>query len=96
MDAVNERVSRPIREARPEEYTIHDELYTPETLRSELSQAGFELVSLQPVQKCFRWQHRSQVYLGPRAGWLNRTIINGLERLPRAEGLEWVVTCRRG
>ena len=30
-----------------------------------------------------------------QAGWLNRLVIRGLERLPRRDGLEWVVTCRR-
>jgi SAM-dependent methyltransferase len=96
LDAINVRVAKPIRDARPDEYTVHDELYTPEGLREELGAAGFEVLRLEPVQKCFRWQHLSQVYLGPRADWLNRLVIGALERLPGADGLEWIVTCRRG
>jgi ubiquinone/menaquinone biosynthesis C-methylase UbiE len=95
LDAVNERVSRPLRERHPEQYPIHDELYTAETLRTELHEAGFDVTLLEPVQKYFRWQYRSQVFLA-RAAWLNRFVIRSLERLPRRHGLEWVVVCRRG
>jgi ubiquinone/menaquinone biosynthesis C-methylase UbiE len=93
FDAVNERVSRPLREADPQAYPIYDELYRPEALRAELRGAGFEPLRLIPVQKCYRWQCRSQVLLGPRAGWLNRAVIRFLERLPWRDGLEWVVVC---
>ncbi len=95
MDAVNERVSGPLRRRRPEEYAVHDELYSPDRLRAELADAGFEVVRLEPVQKCFGWQHCSQVLLGPRASWLNRLVVRGLEWLPFRDGLEWIVTCRR-
>ncbi len=95
FDAVNERLSRGLRERRPEDYPIHDELYRPERLRSELHAAGFENVELLPVQKWYAWQYRSQVLLGPRASWLNRFVIRALERLPRHDGLEWIVKCRR-
>jgi ubiquinone/menaquinone biosynthesis C-methylase UbiE len=96
MDAVSERVSRPLREAHPDDYPIYDKLYCPEVLCAELTEAGLEPIALEPVQKFYRWQMRSQVLLGPRANWLNRLVIRGLERLPRREGLEWIVTCRRG
>jgi SAM-dependent methyltransferase len=95
MDAVNERVSGPLRRRDPAGYTIHDELYSPDRLRAELADAGFEVVRLEPVQKCFGWQCRSQILLGPRADWLNRLVIRALERLPFRDGLEWIVTCRR-
>ncbi|HTK74235.1 MAG TPA: class I SAM-dependent methyltransferase [Gemmataceae bacterium] len=95
MDAVNERVSGPLRRRDPAEYPIYDELYTPDRLRAELADAGFDVVRLEPVQKCFGWQQRSQILLGPRANWLNRLVIRGLERLPFRDGLEWIVTCRR-
>jgi len=94
LDAVNERVSRPLRQRHPEQYPLYDELYTAEGLRNELQQAGFEVTALEPMQKYFRWQYRSQVFLG-RANWLNRFVIRALERLPRRDGLEWVVICRR-
>ena len=95
MDAVNERVARPLREQHPDEYPIYDELYSREVLRDELAKAGLEVLQLEPVQKCFRWQHRSQTLLGPRANWINRLLIGTLERLPIRDGLEWIVTCRR-
>lgn len=95
FDAVNERLSRPEREAHPEEYPVYDKLYRPDELRDELRQAGFVDIDLQPVQKSMRLQSKSQVLVGPRANWLNRLIIRGLERLPKRDGLEWIVTCRR-
>lgn len=95
MDAVSERVSRPLREARPQDYPIYDKLYRSDELRTELRNAGFEVLTLQPVQKRFHWQYRSQVLLGPRANWLNRLVVRGLELLPGREGLEWIVLCRR-
>jgi SAM-dependent methyltransferase len=95
LDAVNERLSRPLREACPEDYPIYDKLYQPEALRSELAAAGFVVAAMDPVQKRFSWQTRSQVLLGPRANWLNRAVLRMLERLPSRDGLEWIVTCRR-
>jgi SAM-dependent methyltransferase len=95
FDAVNERVSRPLREAKPWEYPIYDKLYRPEDLRMELADAGLEVVTLAPVQKYLGPQAISQWLLGPRARLLNRLVIRGLEHLPRRDGLEWVVTCRR-
>jgi SAM-dependent methyltransferase len=95
IDAVNERVSRPLRDEHPEEYPIYDKLYQPDELRDELSSAGFAPVELTPVQKFYRAQLRSQVLLGPRANSVNRLFVRGLERLPKREGLEWIVTCRR-
>jgi ubiquinone/menaquinone biosynthesis C-methylase UbiE len=96
FDAVNERVSRPLREAHPEEHPVYDKLYSEDELRSELSRAGFEAIELTPVQKWFNLQSASQRLLGPRANWLNRAIVRTLEQLPRRDGLEWIVTCRRG
>jgi SAM-dependent methyltransferase len=95
LDAVNERVSRPLREARPEDYPVYDKLYRADELTDELTRAGFSDIRLEPVQKCFSLQSRSQTLVGPRSRWLNRMIITALERLPRREGLEWIVTCRR-
>jgi ubiquinone/menaquinone biosynthesis C-methylase UbiE len=95
LDAVNARVSRPLREANPEQYPIYDKLYGRQELCEELARAGLELVALEPVHKFYRWQYRSQVLLGPRADGLNRLVLRALESLPARNGLEWVVTCRR-
>jgi ubiquinone/menaquinone biosynthesis C-methylase UbiE len=95
MDAVNGPVSRPLRDASPQDYPVYDKLHREEELREELSAAGLEVALLEPVQRCFRWQLRCQTLLGPRSGWLNRLAIRALERLSRTEGLEWIVTCRR-
>jgi ubiquinone/menaquinone biosynthesis C-methylase UbiE len=95
LDAVNERISGPLRKAHPEEYPIYDELYRPADLRRELAEAGFEVLELQPVQKRLGWQSKSQVLVGPRIDWLNRLFIHLLEWLPARDGLEWIVTCRR-
>jgi ubiquinone/menaquinone biosynthesis C-methylase UbiE len=94
-DAVNERFSKPLRMAHPEEYPVYDKLYQPEELREELTKAGLDPVELLPVQKFFHWQFRSQIFLGPRSRWVNRMVIWALEQLPRSEGLEWVVACHR-
>jgi SAM-dependent methyltransferase len=96
MDAVNEKVSAPLREIHPGDYPVFDKLYQPDELRRELIAGGFEPLELLPVHKFFRCQHLSQVLLGPRANWANRLLIRSLERLPNTDGLEWVVTCRRG
>jgi ubiquinone/menaquinone biosynthesis C-methylase UbiE len=94
MDAVNEVVSRPLREAHPEEYPIHDELYHADHLRAELTASGFKVESLTPVLRRYTWQHRCQVVVGPRSARLNRLLVRTLERLPGGAALEWVVTCR--
>jgi len=94
LDAVNDRFSRPLREARPEEYPIYDKLYREDELRAELGSAGLRCLSILPVKKFHGWQSQSQVLLGPRINWLNRYIIRALECLPRHAGLEWIVKCR--
>ncbi len=95
MDAVNESVSRPLREAAPNEYPVYDKLYGREELEAELRTAGLEPREITPVQKFFHWQHSSQVWLGPRANWLNRIVIRLLERLPHNQGLEWIIASSR-
>lgn len=96
FDAVNERVSRPLREAYPEHYTLYDKLYRDVAeLRCELAGAGFELADIEPVQRWYRAQYRVQVLLGPRSRRLCRLLIRALELMRRAPALEWIVTCRR-
>lgn len=94
FDAVNEKLSRPLREAHPEIYPIYDKLYHAQDLIDELRAQGFGSIELVPVQKWYQAQYQSEVLIGPRARWLNRFIIRSLESLPRSAGLEWIVTCR--
>ena len=95
FDAVNERQSKPLRDATPESYPVYDVLYREADLRSELTAAGFTDIQLEVVQKRYRWQYLSETLIGPRSRGLNRLIVRGLEALPARDGLEWIVTCRR-
>ena len=95
FDAVNERLSQPLRNADPESYPVYDVLYREADLRHELSAAGFTDIQLVAVQKRCRWQYLSETLIGPRSRALNRMIVRGLESLPARDGLEWVVICRR-
>ena len=96
VDAVNERVSGPLRRAKPANYPIYDKLYRSEQeLIDELRDNGFEVVRLEPVQRWFSLQSRAQVLLGPRSGRLCRWAIRALEHLRSGPALEWIVECRR-
>ena len=96
LDAVNGRVSGPLRRAHTERYSIYDKLYRDQReLCQELEEARFEVMELESVQRCYRTQYQAQVLLGPRSAWLARLVIRCLERLSWGPGLEWIVTCRR-
>lgn len=95
FDAVNERQSKPFRDAHPESYPIYDVLYREADLRRELEDAGFTDVRLQAVQKRYQLQYLCETLVAPRSTLLNRLIVRGLEALPSRDGLEWIVTCRR-
>ncbi len=95
FDAVNERASAPLRAAAPEEYTVYDALFTPESLRAELREAGFEAVELDGVQRRYPLLRWVQILVGPRSRPLARMAMEAIDRLPGGEPLEWVVTCRR-
>lgn len=96
LDAVNEKVSKPLRDARPECYPIYDKLYGSEAeLCDELQSAGFVVERCEGVQRWFRAQYLAQVLVGPRSPRLCRLAIRTLERISRGAPLEWIVTCRR-
>jgi SAM-dependent methyltransferase len=95
LDAVNVQISAPLRAKRPEDFPIYDKLYRRDELFEELTGAGFNPISAQPVYKFKRCQTLSQVLVGPRADWLNRLVIRVLERFPSRDGEEWIVTCER-
>jgi ubiquinone/menaquinone biosynthesis C-methylase UbiE len=94
FDAVNEVVSRPQREAAPEEYRHFDALMDPRTIREELDAAGFELVSLVGVQHRFPAMKALQVFVAPRSTRMARWAMEVVDRLG-GQPLEWIVLCRR-
>jgi ubiquinone/menaquinone biosynthesis C-methylase UbiE len=96
MDAVNEQVSAPLRQACPAEYPIYDKLYcNVDEIKDELAPHGLILESATPVLKRFGAQSRLQNVVGPRCGWLCRSLIAALECGPSRLPLEWIVQCRR-
>ena len=96
LDAVNERISLPIRRANPQDYPVYDKLYGGvDELRRELAAHGFQLESARPVLRWFNLQSRLQTLVGPRSDRLCRWMIGALEAIPSAAPLEWIVQCRR-
>jgi ubiquinone/menaquinone biosynthesis C-methylase UbiE len=61
---------------------------------------AFDLAYTFRFLRHFRRGDRSRLYAELRrvlrpGGWLAFDAVNDLERLPRRDGLEWIVTCRR-
>jgi ubiquinone/menaquinone biosynthesis C-methylase UbiE len=94
LDAVNRRVSAPLRAAAPGEYPLPDRLYTEASLHAELARAALPIVALVPVQRRYRVQRRLQVLLAPRSRRLASWAV-GLAERTGGDPLEWVVRCRR-
>jgi ubiquinone/menaquinone biosynthesis C-methylase UbiE len=95
FDAVNETVSRPIREqAASGEYAHYDALVRPDGLRRELADAGFTDVTLTGVQHRYPVMQKVQVLVAPRSRMVARGAMEVLDR-SGGEPLEWVVVCRR-
>ena len=95
LDAVNETVSAPLRaEAAPGEYTLQDALFRPDTLRAELTAAGYGVVAMHGVQFHYALLRRIQILLAPRSRRLAGWCMKAVERVGGGEPLEWVVTCR--
>jgi SAM-dependent methyltransferase len=96
MDAVNKRVSLPLRESRPNDYPVYDELYDNiDEIRAELAGHNLVLQSARPVLRWYRTQSLLQSLLGPRCDLLCRRLIRALERIPSGSPLEWIILCRR-
>lgn len=95
FDAVNEAVSKPLRERNPEAYKVYDVLFTKEDLVEELKECGLKISSLRSVQCSFAVQ-----------AWLDRLaqkglrkivepLMRALERDDAPAPLEWIVLCQR-
>lgn len=96
FDAVNERVSAPLRKgAAPGEYAHFDALLRPEVLTEELTSAGFTITSMEGVQHRYPMLQKLQVFVAPRSARLARTAMNAIDRWGGGEPLEWIVTCRK-
>lgn len=81
---------------RPEgELDVHDAAYTPEQIQSELTENGFDLISLSPLIKRFSLQswigHKLDDIL-PRVSDL---VVKAIEALPSSAPLEWVAVTQR-
>lgn len=94
FDAVNEKVSAPLRTASPGDYHHFDALMRPPALRAELRRAGFELVQLLGVQRRFGALSRLQRLVAPRSRPIARFLMECVDALG-GEPLEWIVVCRR-
>jgi len=95
FDAVNKVVSEPLRLKNPDGHDHYDALLTPEGIRTELHESGFELVSLTPVQRFYPLLYQLQVLIAPRSKPLARTAMEVVDRCSFGAPLEWIVTCRR-
>jgi ubiquinone/menaquinone biosynthesis C-methylase UbiE len=96
MDAVNKRVSLPLRQRRPDEYPIYDMLYeSVDEIRNELAAHDLFLESARPVLRWMRTQALLQNIVGPRSSSLCRGLIRALEKVPSGSPLEWIIRCRR-
>ena len=94
FDAVNERVSAPLRaRANPGEYAHFDALFRPEALEGELRESGFEVASLIGVQRRYAALVRCQTWLAPRSARLARAAMEVIDRTG-GEPLEWIEECR--
>ena len=94
FDAVNERVSAPVRRAAPDDHPLPDRLYRETDLRAEIAATRFEIESLTPVQRRYPLERRLQILIAPRSRRLASWLIGLVER-SGGEPLEWVVVCRR-
>lgn len=96
FDAVNSKISKPLRDASPGGYPVYDKLYVEESeLIDELKDAGFEVIDITPALKWFSFQHRIQSLISPRSVKLSSTLIRLAEVVSSKPSLEWIVTCRK-
>ncbi len=96
FDAVNAKVSKPLRDASPNEYPIYDVLYDDiDQLKSELEAAGFKVEKVIPVQRGFPLMMKLQGFLGSHLKWLHKFLVKILQNATTMAPLEWIIVCRR-
>lgn len=94
FDAVNETVSARLRAQDPQSHRHYDALLRPDALRREMEAAGFEITSLEGVQRRYPLLRRLQTLVAPRSRATARAAMELVDRLGGGEPLEWIVTCR--
>ncbi len=97
FDALNAKMSKfAARYAALNESKIHDEKYTPETLKQEMTACGFEIESLTPVMQHLRAYHIANIAARHRFfPGLRRRLVELGERLPSRFPFSWVVTAAK-
>ena len=95
FDAVNEAVSKPLRERSPGDYQHFDAMLDGATLQREITAAGYKTLQLRGVQHRFHTLQMLQVFIGPRSKRLTRGLMEIVDRAPGGEPLEWIVVCQR-
>jgi SAM-dependent methyltransferase len=95
FDAVNEKVSRPLRQKPGQGGQHYDALLTPEKIAREVEAAGFRILSLTGVQHHYPILYNLQVLVAPRSRRLADTAMRLVDRIPAGQPLEWIVTCQR-
>jgi SAM-dependent methyltransferase len=93
FDAVNEKVSEPVRRRHKEEHRHYDATFTLQELRKELEAAGFIVESVEGVQHRFSLLYQLQVLVAPRSAMCARWAMNLVDRTG-GPPLEWIVICR--
>jgi ubiquinone/menaquinone biosynthesis C-methylase UbiE len=95
FDAVNELVSKPLRERTPDEYQHFDAMFHLAALRGELEAHGFRPLAFEGVQHRFPLMQQIQILVGPRNRRIARWLLEACDRMPAGEPLEWIVVCQR-
>ena len=95
FDAVNENISKPMRDANPQNFPVYDELYQKDDLISELEREGFNVKNLVPVQCNFARQQKINLLARFPFKWLATLLIQRLEKPDAANPLEWIVVCQK-
>jgi ubiquinone/menaquinone biosynthesis C-methylase UbiE len=96
FDAVNADVFGPFRRRAGEAAFKHyDAMLTADDVTSELQRAGFDVVSLEGVERRYPLLYQLQVLVAPRSRPVARLAMEAVDRFGGGAPLEWVVTCRR-
>lgn len=95
-------VNRPLRErldaraqAASDALPVYDALFTETEFRSEMSRNGFEVETMAPVLRWFPLQSWLSGKLDDVAPVISSGLVNGMEKLPSQNPLEWIAVCRK-